>query len=288
MKEFCTCTKKPSEVNSNMIVDVQGKKDSVLIVFQDKKIAVDLTTYIDGFYYPGKTLSNQEFKELLHCEKLKNARNYIKNILARGRYTECQLKQKLKTRYSLTAKEIQIILKPYIESCVINDVQYALDFIQNRREKGYGPRFIQAELKKRKIADSIIESSKIQSILKAENPDINNLIQRLNKSKQNLTLEKRKEYIASSLFRKGFSFEKAQEKIEQFFFSRDEQTIKEEQEHRRVLLLKEAKKCYNLTRQKTLNAYKKKDVFIRTLLHKGFRYEEIQHLLESEDYTFHD
>lgn len=273
---------------SHRIEDVRIEKDSVLLLFPSQEIQVDFQTYSQGYYYPGKSLDEKTFRSLQQSEKLNSARKYLSSLLTSRRYSVFQCCTRLKQKYRISEKDIQNLLRPYIESHVLDDKAYAIDFAQDRCEKGYGKNRILAQLKEKHIAAEILESLELQKLFEDGNTLIHAILEKIDQSKSKMTLEKKKMYMCEYLLRRGYAKGVILENIESYFSSRNVVLIQKEAEKRSILLKKEALKCYNFVQRQHLTAARKKDAFIRKLLQKGFHYDEIQSLLESEDYCFYD
>lgn len=270
--------------SEHVIQEVVAKKNGIILKISSKEYLLNSDDYLEGFYYPGKELSDEEFLNIKSSAKNKRAKDYLLQLLSQGRYTHQEIKRRLAQKFSLSDTEIDNLLAVYIENGMISDELYANDFIEAKSMQGYGRRYIKARLKEKGISDSI------EKALSDRYPDekemIDSLIIRYDKSKSALIVEKRKESIHQSLVRRGFSPSLIQKELQHFYSSMDEEARKAESEKRRVLLKKEADKCYNALCHKDWPEAKKKDAFIRKLMSKGFHYEEIEEI--SKEYLTHD
>lgn len=280
--------KSKSAVQPLRIQEVRIKKGNIVLVFEKREILLDSQTYLNGYFYPGKELSKSEFSQLLEEEKLHKARRYLSALLTKGRYTYQQVYNKLKTKFSLPETKLRNLLLPYLEQNIINDKDYVFDFIQDRTQKGYGPKAIEMQLIQKGISKDLLKEEEILSLLNDGEDKIPDLLKRIDKSKQDLILEKKKEYMRSFLLRKGFSVEVTNEAIRSYFQSREDKLVEAEEEKKSTLLKKEALKCYNSIQKKNITPAQIKEKIKRKLLQKGFRYDEINHLLESEDHNIYD
>lgn len=280
---------KQSDTTSRTIVDISPEKNGVTIVFPSEKFILSLSDYSDGFYYPGKALTKEEFQRLKSCSKEKNAKDYIALLLQRHRYTIQEAKEKIRHRFSAFSEEkINSLLLPYQEAGVLNDFSYAEDFATLKSEGGYGKNYIVAELKKRGVSESILREKTITSQFEKSAAVLPSLIEKKDHLLRQSTVEKRKEVIQAFLIRRGYPLSAAREAIHLYYLKRGNAEKEEDQNLRSVLLKKEAQKCYNAIVRKTIDSHKKKALFFQRMKMKGFRYDEIESIAEREGYSFHD
>ncbi len=266
-----------------IVEEVCQKKTGVLLSIQGKEYFLNFDDYLEGLFYPGKELSLEEMESLRKNSRQKKAKDYLLLLLSQRRYTQAELEAKLEKKYFLTKKEAMELLSPYIESHLIDDEAYMKDYLEAKIEQGYGTDYILSQLRKKGISENLLSS------IPKENPDqeeiLFSLVEKMNRSKSSMILEKKKESIFSTLLRRGFSSAQAKKAIEAFYSSLDEEAKEEERKKRKVLLKREAEKCYNsLCAKKDNTQAKKKDAFIRKLLQKGFHYDEIEAIVK--EYTF--
>lgn len=266
-----------------IVEDVCQKKTGVLLSVQGKEYFLSIDDYLEGLFYPGKEISEEDMESLKKNSRLKKAKDYLLRLLSERRYTQFELRTKLEKKYSLSQAETQEILSPYIENHLIDDDAYMRDYLETKIEQGYGRNYLLAQLQKKGISQERLAS--IPKEFPNQDEILFSLVEKMNRAKSSITLEKKKESIFSALLRRGFSSSKAKKAIEDFYSSLNEEEIKEEKKKRTVLLKKEADKCYNsLCAKKDVTTAKKKDTFIRKLLQKGFHYDEIETIMK--EYTF--
>lgn len=280
---------RPSDTASRTIIDISPEKNGVTIVFPLEKFSLSLSDYSDGFYYPGKKLSKEEFQRLKACSKEKSAKDYIALLLQKHRYTIQGAKEKIRHRFpSFPEEKINSFLVPYQEAGVLDDLSYAEDFATLKSEGGYGENYIVSELKKRGIPESILREKKIISQFEKSAAALPLLVEKKDRLLRQNTMEKRKEVIQAFLIRRGYPLSIAREAIRLYYLNRGEAEKEEDQNLRSVLLKKEAQKCYNAIVRKTIDSHKKKGLFFQKMKMKGFRYDEIESIAEREGYSFHD
>lgn len=77
-------------------------------------------------------------------------------MLARREHSECELNRKLRTK-GFDENDIQSALKVLTEKGLQSDARFTECYIRTRRNKGYGPLRIIAELNSRGISEEMIE-----------------------------------------------------------------------------------------------------------------------------------
>ena len=76
------------------ILAIKIIKDKAVLTFEERVIKIDLDTYLNGYYYPGKELDEEEFHYLLESEKLTSAKRYLMTLLSSRPYTEKMIREK--------------------------------------------------------------------------------------------------------------------------------------------------------------------------------------------------
>lgn len=271
---------------SYVIESIEERKKGILLTIGKKEYLLNSNQFTDHFLYPGKELSKEEFLQIAKEGREKKVNDYLTRLISSKRYTYHELSMKLKEKYSLKEDEIKTLLLPYIENSIIDDESYAKDYAEARLEQGYGKNYILDRLKKKGVSKEILQKEDFFSLFDHSSFSIGNLISKLDKTKKDKTIQQRKELLFSALLRRGFSSHEAKEAVDSYFSSFDEEEMRKEEENRRILIKREAKKCYNALLTNGMDSQKKKEAFLRKLLLKGFRYDEITN--EMKEYDFHD
>lgn len=231
--------------------------------------------------YPNKKISKEEYLELVEEGKLVKAKKYLSNILNKNRYTVFEVKQKLQNKFHLNENDIEGLLKEYIESNILDDLSYALDYIESGQSKGYSFQCLSYKLKQKGISDEVLNQ---ENILKLKNDDLNSLFEllvKLNKKYENISLKKRKEKITDYCLQRGYSYDQVKLKLDEFYSSNlfdYEADFKKEQ----ILLNKKLIECYNSLKDKGYSKYDLKNKIISKLVYKGFNYSDIIQEIEKE------
>lgn len=268
---------------TSRILSVTPKKKGVEIVLEKKTFLVSSSFYSDNFFYPGKTLSKEELEKLNEENRLYKAETYLALLLSSHRLTVQGTKEKLE-RFHLEEKEKERLLEPYLQSHVLDDLSYCLDYIEDRKRLHYGKMAILASLKKKGIKEDILKSPEVQSLFQEEEIDSIFLKRLFLKDKDKPLLEKKKK-ILDTLQRRGYSREKALQAIDKYL---GENPIDEEDEKEKRLarLRVLAQRCYNQLQLSKREPKEKERLYRERLLRKGFRLEEIQTIQQERHDTF--
>lgn len=268
----------------NKISKVVAKKNGVEITIDEEKYFLNIDDYLNDYYYPGKELSQEEILILEKKSQNKKAKDYLLYLISYKRYTKKELEMRLKKKYNLKKEDLDQLILPLIENEIIQDKQYAIDYCESKIELGYGKNKIYDDLKRKGISKEIL--FELNPLFENERDVLPSLIEKMDHSKSSLTIEKRKEAITVSLIRRGYDIDTTRRYIEKYYSFFDEEKKMKEEEQRSVLLKKEAAKCYNSLSHKNWPNEKIKDSFIKKMMTKGFRYDEVQKIIK--EYPIND
>lgn len=279
--------KQSGEASKYTILEVEEEKSGVSLSFGKEKLLISFSSYASGYYYPGKELEEKEYQTLKEQSSLKKAEDYLSSLLKRNRYTVNGAKEKLEKRFSLPEKEISLLIKPYQEAGILDDLSYAVDFASSKAEMGYGKRYIEAELKKRKIDPKVLKNEDVLEQYNKSLEVLPLLIDKKNNTLKNLPLTKRKENLYAFLLRRGFEESLVKKEIHDYYQNLTPEEKEEESRNKALLLKKEAAKCYNaLAYRNEMDGEKKKKLFFSRLMRKGFTYHEIDAWMNQEGLKF--
>ncbi len=291
MKESCTSIKKRSGTASSethVIQDISLEKGSVHLVVDEKEIVISADSYLSDYFYPGKALDKKQFANLLRMEKETKSRKYLLYLLSHGRYTTYEIKKRLKEKYGIGEKESMEMIKPYIESGVLSDREYTIDYLEMKTEQGYGKLYLIADLKKKGIPEQLLEDEVILSHMEAKDEVIFSFLRKEDKKRKTLSSKKRKEVLSQCLYRRGFTSSQSHALIEAYFSSLSEEEREKQEENSKMLLKKEVLKCYNSFIRKYPDAKKRKQAFFQRFLRQGYDYSEVEELIQQEGLDFND
>lgn len=78
-------------------------------------------------------------------------------LLARREHARAELEGKLR-RAGIGTEECNVVLDRLEDEGLLSDARFAENFVRSRRERGYGPLKIAAELRQRSVSESIVNS----------------------------------------------------------------------------------------------------------------------------------
>ena len=282
-------TKKRRESTSEReIVSVSYKKNGVEIDLGKARYLISANDYSDGFYYPGKVLSEEEYEKLVNFHNLRKAKEYMYSLLASGRYTSFEIREKLRSKFSLSKYDVSRLVSEAKENGLVNDSAYALDYIVSKKEEGYGKRQILSKLAAKGIFGDMLKTPRIEEELSDFSFSVLRALEILEKRKKGaLSYENRNEAV-SFLMQRGFSREEAENGIDDYFATLGDEKMAELADERKNHITQECLKCYNSLARKALPCKKKENLFMTRLLSKGFSADEIEEIREEKDLHFHD
>ncbi len=282
-------TKKRRESTSEReIIEVTAKKNGVEIDLGEVRYLISQNDYSDGFYYPGKVLSDEEYRKLYNAHNLKKAKDYMYRLLSSGRYTSYELKEKLRNKFSLNKYDVSRLIKEAKENGLINDSAYALDFIVSEKEKGYGKNRILSKLNEKGVFGDMLKTEEIQEELEDFSFAVMQAIDILTRRKKGALSEGNGNEAVQFLVQRGFSYSEAKDGISDYFDSITDEKKDELYQARKNHITQECIKCYNSLALKALPCQNKEKLFMSRLVNKGFAVDEIKEIREEKDLYFHD
>lgn len=250
-------------VRVGRIKKIEHKKKDIIISFVHfEPLKIHEDTYIEFYLYEGKEIDEKEYRQIVAQEAIYNAMQYAKKILAKKMYTEYEMRLRLQKK-DIKYHEINKIITSLKEMGLINDEEYALNYIESRNKKNIGNNKIKQELK---IKGIDIDKFHIDLSSNEETKAYQKGLLAWNKRK-NLSHEKQKEGAIQELIRNGYSFNLALDTIKKIA-SNEENDDEEEK------LLNEYVKIKTVTLDEE-KIYKK-------LRNKGFKHEDIVKMMKGE------
>lgn len=265
--------------DSRRIVDVSVSSKGVTLFFEDRELLITKATYTDHFLYPGKEVSSEELSLLIKESEEKKAIRYVSLLLSDNHYTEEEVRRRLRKRYSLSEERITDILRPYVESGILDDLSYSQDFIASGFAKGYGMKYLLSQLKTRGIKDELLSSDDIQECMMDEYDSMERYVKRMDQKLSELPFKERLRRILSSLYQRGFSdFDRYS--VEEMLDQGSDSSQREKN-----LLKKKLKECYNSMRNNSLSEEERKPKVMKKMLNFGFSYQDLKDEMDKEEYV---
>lgn len=138
-------------------------------------------------------------------ERLRKAQSIVYRLLKYRLYSEHEIREKLKSR-KLPAPIIKRTIQTFKELALIDDGQFARQWIASRLKKPFGPNRIRQELKTKGIDQDIIDRALKEATLEYDEPAV-----ALGCARRRAALsrtddpEKTKQRVYAYLCRRGFS-----------------------------------------------------------------------------------
>jgi len=148
-------------------------------------------------------------------KELKNALNYAYNLLSYRNRTEFELKEKLLNK-GYVDEIVNEVLDRLKNMNLINDMQFAEDFVEFKREK-YGKIRIKNELYKKGISTDIIDEV-LSYDLSYEIETIEKIVVKKLQEYGEIPFEKKYNRLVGLLARKGYSYDSIKIVLEKINF----------------------------------------------------------------------
>ncbi len=140
-------------------------------------------------------------------KELEESRNYASKLLEYRSCSENEIREKLKQK-GFGDETIDATIGWLKEKKYLNDRQFAREWTESRKRKGYSEKYIRWELKKKGIINESLESElSSQEELPTDREVAKRLVEKKIKQSKNIHPEKIKQRIQNLLLRHGFSWE---------------------------------------------------------------------------------
>lgn len=258
-------------------------KGTVRVSFQDGgEGTISATAYLSAFLYPGKKVSSEEWRQLSQISGQAEERRYVERLLSRKLYSPRQIVEKLKRVRKLGETESEKLVATLRKEGLIDPLAYVENRADSLRAKGFSPAYIRRALTSEGLEDEIVE--KVRKIY--ENVDDQSLFRLLDAAVRRCAGEayrKTGEKAVSCLVKKGYSFQEAESIFARYSLHHPSLSSDERE---RGALLRAAKSVYGRIATQKKAPFQKALAFRRALVAKGFSKEDVEQLVEKEDYRF--
>lgn len=260
------------------ILEVKVTSKGVTLFFEGSDLLITSSTYADHFLYPGKVLSDEEYSLLAKESEEKKAIKYVSLLLSNGRYSEEEVRKRLRKRYSLSEERISSILRPYFESGILDDFAYARDFIESGFNKGYGMKYLLSQLKSRGIKDEVLSSDEFEEYPMLEDESMERYVKHLDQKLSDVPFKERLRRILSALYQRGYS------DIDRYSVEHLLDKGEDSKERDQILLKRKLKECYNSIWNNDLSDKERKLKVMKKMLNLGFSYQDVKDEMDKEEY----
>ena len=255
------------------VESVKEKKKSVSISFSNgEKVSLSPDAFVEFLLYEGKKVEPEEMKKILAYAEEDDYYVYALRLLAKEIYTSYILRGKLINK-GADPKVAQRVVDRLTEDGLVNDEEYAKIYVNDIAEfRLYGKNRTLAKLKEKGISEEILSSFEFKE--EDEEKRAKRSCESLDRRYAKYPYEKKKEKAYEYLLGRGYDRELVRKIVEECISETPKDLEKE-------LLAKDfylAKHKY----YKIEDLYKRKQKIMALLLRKGYRYEDINALIEEE------
>lgn len=165
----------------------------------------------------GRTLSVEEQREIIAADEVEKAKAAAFNYLSYRDRTEQEVRRKLQEKAYREATIDQVVERLYALN-YLDDADYAVRYARERFErKGYGPRRIRRELRRRGVGRHDIEdaAAEVFDPEKALDNARSHAQKRLSRLAKESDPWKRRKKLSDYLLRRGFSYETARQVVDE-------------------------------------------------------------------------
>lgn len=260
----------PLKSTGNVISNIKFNKKNVVLYFNKDKVSISPDAYSLNYLYVGKVLSRKEINELTEFSKTDEALKKAMSLLKKGHYSEFHIREKLKEK-EFDSKTINAVVKFLKNNDLINDEMLANDLMEYFNEKNYGKNRIINELRNKGIFDVTISKLKFPESL--EKKKAKEYLQEIEPRLINLSYEKKKERLYTSLMGRGFEMNVVLSTLEGLK-NKDEKQEK-----------KNLNRDFSLIYMRLSRRYEDeelKEKIFKAMKNKGYKFKDIQKMMEEK------
>ncbi len=263
------------------VKEIKKKSSSVVVVLSDgEKLKLSFSSYTEFRLYEGKTLSEEELSSLLSFEKEGEFYDFALKLLGKDNYTIASMRDKLLGK-GADERQASSIIERLKKEDLLNDERYAKIYVEDIASlRLLGKNKVLAELKRKGIEDEILLNLAFPRDKELEKARSSALL--LNKKYAKAANAAKKDKAIRALLVKGFSYEIAEEAIEDTLVMNDKDSEKES-----------LQRDFEIAYARAIHKYEKRKALesaLKYLLRKGYSYEDIIPLINSkkqeEDHDF--
>lgn len=272
MRELSRYINVPLEIIGNKIKSVKTYKSKVVVTFYNKnKLEIPPEIFTSHFLYKDKILNEEEIRQIEQETSSYNLYKYAKKLLLTRPYTEYKIREKLYLKEA-TKEEVDIVINQLRKAGLVNDNEFALEYVDYCYQKGYGKNKIKVKLQEKGVFNEIINQIKFDDDYELERA--NKLLNGLEKKYDRYPYKAKKDHIITALVNYGYDLDIAitvANKIK-------EAKSKDEEEK----ALTDFKKLYS-SYSRRYEGRELKDKIYQALRRKGYNTKTIYKVMEEID-----
>ena len=265
----------PKEKNGKVIKKIKINKKAIAIIFSDgERIDISEEAYTSNYLYVGKELTKSEIDKLNRITSVKKLSNYAFTLLSQKHYTEWKMREKLYAKEA-EKEDVDYIVKKLKELDLLNDKEYIEDYLGYAEEQLIGKNKIKQNLAKKGIFAEEIDKIRFNS--NVEKKKALALLPSLEKKYSKYSYQQKKQHIFNALTSKGFDVDATNYALSHMLDKNEKDELnKLKVDYKKVL--ERFKRKYE--------GRELKERVLRSLISKGYRYNDVNKLLGGIDDDF--
>lgn len=268
------------------IIDIASDDLTTIVRLKEESLIIPTMFFDSKRFTKGLNLIEADKYTLYEKAGLNKPIQYINTLLKNRRYSEKQLVEKTKSKFSLSEYELNSILDFYKSIGQIDDVLYAMDYIKYKGRE-YGKKIVEEKLKQKGIDECIIYSEDVQHCFNCYKDLLIDFLDRKLKYKKFKSISELKQYLTHQAYLKKYSKDEIDYALYQLEKQVDFKSHLLDEESKNNKLIVEAEKIYRSLAGES-DKYKKRAKFISKLKAKGYSNYEISTVIEERGLRFDD
>lgn len=268
------------------IIDIASDDLTTIVRLKEESLIIPTMFFDSKRFTKGLNLTETDKYTLYEKAGLNKPIQYINTLLKNRRYSEKQLVEKTKSKFSLSEYELNSILDFYKGIGQIDDVLYAMDYIKYKGRE-YGKKIVEEKLKQKGIDECIIYSEDVQHCFNCYKDLLIDFLTRKLKYKKFKSISELKQYLIHQAYLKKYSKDEIDYALYQLEKQVDFKSHLLDEESKNNKLIVEAEKIYRSLAHES-DKYKKRAKFISKLKAKGYSNYEISSVVEERGLRFDD
>ena len=257
--------------DGKIINKINISKNFVTVYFDDIKIKILESTYLNLHLYKGKELNDEDIKNILEKDNYFKNFDFAKKLLLKRPYSESDLRHRLQ-RKQIKEDDINNIVNELKSLNLIDDERYSYYLLDVYNSKLYGKYKIVHLLKEKNINKDIIDNIIFDD--KDEISKAKILLEKLEKKYKNCNFCLKYKHIENYLINYGYDNSIINE-LQKYYVTFDEE------DEKRKLIDDYHKISIRLSsKPNDINKYKK---IVNYLLRKGYKYDLIKEIMEEKN-----
>lgn len=260
------------ENSGNKIISIRECKNKVVIRFKERdKLDIPLEIFTSHYLYKGKILLDKEIDEILEEVRVHDLYKYARNLLLARSYSEYKIREKLYLKEA-SKEDVDIIIDKLMKAKLINDEEYAKEYVEYAKNQRHGKNKIILKLKDKGIFSNNISSLKFDD--EDEYDRAKSWLKDLERRYERYPYKAKKDHIIRFLISQGYDMDIAIKVSNLVKPSEDKKEIEK--------LKKDYLKLYEQYKRR-YEGYELSDHLYNALRRKGYRSGDIKKIMEENE-----